>query len=68
MGLIRVSLQLLNPSKPEVRGLEVSALTDSGAVNLYIPRACNPAAAAGAQGGNSAKWWCVMAAVDACPA
>ena len=37
MGLIHASLQLLNPSNPEVQGLEVSALADSGAVHLCIP-------------------------------
>ncbi len=37
MGLIHASLQLLNPSKPEIHGLEVSALADSGAVHLCIP-------------------------------
>lgn len=37
MGLIHANLQLLNPSKPEVQGLEVDALADSGAVHLCIP-------------------------------
>ena len=37
MGLIHASLQLLNPSNPEIDGLEVSALADSGAVHLCIP-------------------------------
>ena len=37
MGLIHASLQLLNPSNPEIHGLEVSALADSGAVHLCIP-------------------------------
>ena len=37
MGLIHASLQLLNPSNPEVQGLEVSALADFGAVHLCIP-------------------------------
>ena len=37
MGLIHASLQLLNPSNPEIHGLEVSALADSGTVHLCIP-------------------------------
>jgi clan AA aspartic protease len=37
MGLIHASVQLLNPSNPDVQGLDVSALADSGAVHLCIP-------------------------------
>ena len=37
MGLIRASVQLLNPSCPDVQGLEATALADSGAVHLCIP-------------------------------
>ena len=37
MGLIYTSLQLLNPSQPDVKALDVSALAGSGAVRLCIP-------------------------------
>ena len=37
MGLIRATVTLLNPTEPELLGLEVSALADSGAVHLCIP-------------------------------
>ncbi len=37
MGLIYTSLQLLNPSQPDVKALDVSALAGSGAVHLCIP-------------------------------
>jgi clan AA aspartic protease len=37
MGLIHASVQLLNPSNPDVQGLDVRALADSGAVHLCIP-------------------------------
>ena len=37
MGLIHASVQLLNPSNPDVQGLDVSALADSGVVHLCIP-------------------------------
>jgi len=37
MGLIHGTIQLSNPSRPELRGLEVRALADSGAVHLFIP-------------------------------
>ena len=37
MGLIRARVQLLNPSCPDVQGLEATALADSGAVHLCIP-------------------------------
>ena len=37
MGLIHADLQLLNPSNPDVQGLDVRALADSGAVHLCIP-------------------------------
>ena len=37
MGLIHARLQLLNPTHPEVQGLNVHALADSGAVHLCIP-------------------------------
>jgi hypothetical protein len=37
MGLIRANLQLLNPTHPEVQGLDMNALADSGAVHHCIP-------------------------------
>jgi len=37
MGLICARVQLLNPSCPDVQGLETTALADSGAVHLCIP-------------------------------
>ena len=37
MGLIRATVTLLNPTEPDLLGLEVSALADSGAVHLCIP-------------------------------
>ena len=37
MGLIHANLQLLNPSQPEMKPLDVSVLADSGAVQLCIP-------------------------------
>ena len=37
MGLIYGTVQLSNPSRPELLGLEVRALADSGAVHLCIP-------------------------------
>jgi hypothetical protein len=37
MGLIHPTLQLHNPSQPDAEALSVSALTGSGAVDLFIP-------------------------------
>jgi clan AA aspartic protease len=37
MGLIRASVQLSNPSQPQLDPLEVTALADTGAVHLCIP-------------------------------
>ena len=37
MGLIRGTVSLSNPTRPELVAVEVSALADSGAVHLYIP-------------------------------
>jgi len=37
MGLIRGTVQLLNPTVPGLDGLTVQALADSGAVHLCIP-------------------------------
>ena len=37
MGLIHANLQLLNPSQPDAKAVDVSALADSGAVHLCIP-------------------------------
>jgi clan AA aspartic protease len=37
MGLIRGTVQLLNPLSQELAPLEVSALADTGAVHLCIP-------------------------------
>jgi hypothetical protein len=37
MGWIHGTVQLSNPSRPELQGLEVRALADSGAVHLCIP-------------------------------
>jgi clan AA aspartic protease len=37
MGLIRGTVQLSNPTRPELQGLEVRVLADSGAVHLCIP-------------------------------
>ena len=37
MGLICATVTLLNPTEPDLLGLEVSALADSGAVHLCIP-------------------------------
>jgi len=37
MGLIRGCVQLLNPSRPDLHLMEVSALADTGAVHLCIP-------------------------------
>lgn len=38
MGLGNAKLALLNPRKPEMQPLEVTALADSGAVHLCIPQ------------------------------
>ena len=35
--MIRATVQLLNPSCPDVQGLEATALADSSAVHLRIP-------------------------------
>lgn len=37
MGLVQAKLALLNPRKPELQPLEVTALAKSGAVHLCIP-------------------------------
>ena len=37
MGLIRGCVQLLNPSRPDLHPIGVSALADTGAVHLCIP-------------------------------
>lgn len=37
MGLIRGTVSISNPTKPELAALEVSALADGGAVHLCIP-------------------------------
>ena len=37
MGLIRGCVQLLNPSRPDLHPIEVSAFADTGAVHLCIP-------------------------------
>jgi clan AA aspartic protease len=37
MGLIRGTVSISNPTKPELAALEVSALADSRAVHLCIP-------------------------------
>jgi clan AA aspartic protease len=37
MGLIRGTVSLSNPTRPELVAVEVSALADSGAVHLCIP-------------------------------
>ena len=37
MRLIRGCVQLLNPSRPDLHPIEVSALADTGAVHLCIP-------------------------------
>lgn len=37
MGLIRSAILLKNPLAPQLAGLEISALADSGAVHLCIP-------------------------------
>jgi clan AA aspartic protease len=37
MGLVNGHLILKNPRLPELEGMEVSALVDTGAVHLYIP-------------------------------
>ena len=37
MGLIRGCVQLLNPSRPDLHPIEVSALADTGAVHRCIP-------------------------------
>lgn len=37
MRLIQAKLQLLNPTRPEVEGLDVNALANSGAVHHCIP-------------------------------
>ena len=37
MGLIGGCVQLLNPSRPDLHPIEVSALADTGAVHLCIP-------------------------------
>ena len=37
MGLIRGTVSLSNPTRPDLAPLEVSALADSGAVHLCIP-------------------------------
>ena len=38
MGLISGTVSISNPTKPELAALEVSALADSGAVHLCIPK------------------------------
>ncbi len=35
--MIHASVQLLKPSQPDVKALDVSALDDSGAVHVCIP-------------------------------
>ena len=37
MRLIQAKLQLLNPTRPEVQGLDVNDLADSDAVHRCIP-------------------------------
>jgi clan AA aspartic protease len=37
MGLIRGTITLMNPTRPELAPVEVSALADTGAVHLCIP-------------------------------
>lgn len=37
MGLIRGTFSLSNPTRPDLAPLEVSALADSGGVDLCIP-------------------------------
>jgi clan AA aspartic protease len=37
MGLVSAKLQLENPKEPELKGIKVDALVDSGAVHLCIP-------------------------------
>jgi clan AA aspartic protease len=37
IDVIHSSVHLLNPSNPDLQGLDVSALADSGAVHLCIP-------------------------------
>lgn len=37
MGLIRGTVSISNPTRPELAALEVSALADTGAVHLCIP-------------------------------
>jgi clan AA aspartic protease len=38
MGLVRTTLQLRNPSKPELAPIRVDALADTGALHLCIPQ------------------------------
>ena len=38
MGLIYADLLLTNPRKPELKPMQVSALADSGALHLCIPK------------------------------
>jgi hypothetical protein len=37
MGIVNAKVLLKNPKKPELKGVEVEALADSGAVHLCIP-------------------------------
>jgi clan AA aspartic protease len=37
MGLVSAKIQLENPKEPELKGIEVDTLVDSGAVHLCIP-------------------------------
>lgn len=37
MGLANAKIQLKNPRKPELDGIEIDALADTGAVHLCIP-------------------------------
>ena len=37
MGLVHANLVLKNPRRPELQPVEVSALADTGAINLCIP-------------------------------
>jgi hypothetical protein len=37
MGLIRGTITLMNPTRPELAPVEVSVLADTGAVHLCIP-------------------------------
>jgi clan AA aspartic protease len=37
MGLVRAELTLLNPRRPDLQPMQVTALADSGAIHLCIP-------------------------------